>query len=130
MISTDDIGTWLEANGLPADAAISTDGQVPPMPDRLVVITRSPGGGPVKERTFDQIQVQVITRDGQRTSTPSESFAETVDAIFMGAKPPITIGGKHVLEVNGGPPAFLDRDDAQRVSMVATYTLQVARSVF
>lgn len=129
MISTGDIETWLRANGLPADAAVSVDGEIPAMPDKLVVLARTGGPGAVKERAFDNATLQVITRDGQNTGEAAEDFSELVDAIFMGATPPITIGGRHVTYIDGGPPAFLDRDEARRVSYVAVYTLQVARSV-
>lgn len=129
MITTDEIGNWLREQGLPDDAGITTDGEIPPMPDRLVVLTRAGGGGPIKERTLDAVTLQVITRDGQRSSSASEEFAEQVDAIFTGAQPPIRVAGKHVVQIDGGPPAFLDRDESQRVSYVANYLLWVARDV-
>lgn len=131
MITTDEIAAWLRASGLPSDAAIAVDGEIPPMPDRLVVLTRTGGQGTLHERTFDSATVQVITRDGQRSGEAAENFTETVDGIFMGARPPVTIGGRRVISIDysGGPPAFMDRDEGMRALYVTTYVLQVARAV-
>lgn len=130
MITTEDIGGWLRASGLPADAAISVDGEVPAMPDRLVVLTRAGGPGTLRERSFDHAAVQVITRDGQRSGQAAEAFASTVDDIFMGATPPVVIGGRRVVSIDyaGGPPAFMERDEGMRVLYVCSYLLQVARA--
>lgn len=131
MISTEDIGTWLRAAGLPSDAAISTDGEIPAMPDKLVVLTRTGGPGTLRQRTFDNATLQVITRAGQRNSEASEDFTQLVDDLFMAVVPPVTIGGKRVVSIDysGGPPALLERDEAYRVLYVTSYVLQVARAV-
>lgn len=131
MISTDELGEWLRANGLPEDAAISTDGEIPPMPDRLVVLTRTGGAGTTRERTFDNDTFQVITRDGQRSSEAAEAFAGLVDDLLMGIVPPLAIGGKRVISIDqqGGGPGFLDRDEGLRVLYVCSYLFEVARSV-
>lgn len=128
----DQIATWLQANGLPSDALVTTDGQIPATPDRIVSLAGTGGQGGIKERALDSLTLQVITRDGQgrESGQAAEPFANTVDAIFMGAQPPIRIGSKHIPFIDGGPPTFLDRDtESQRVSMVAVYTIWVARDV-
>lgn len=131
MISARDIEAWLRANGLPSGAAVSIDGEIPPMPDKLVVLTGTGGPGTLRERTFDNAALQVITRDGQRSGEAAETFVGLVDDIFMGAVPPVTIGGKHIasIDYSGGPPAFMQRDEGLRVYFTTTYLLQVARAV-
>lgn len=135
-MTAEDIGIWLRANGLPNDAALSPSadvpaGEIPPMPDKLVVLTLTGGGATLRERAFDQLALQVVTRDGQRSEQAAQVLTALVDDIFMGARPPISINGTYIASIDyaGGPPAFLDRDEAQRVLNVAAYTLQVARSV-
>lgn len=131
MISTADLAAWLAANGLPNDALVVFDGDIPEMPDRLVVLTRNGGTGTVRERTFDRGTIQVITRGGQRDAAGAEAFAELVDDLLMGIVGPVEIGAKRVIGVDqeGGPPAFLDRDDAERVLYVCSYLFEVARAV-
>lgn len=135
MITTGELAGWLRANGLPAEAAITVDGDIPVAPDRVVVLTRTGGQGAIRERTFDRGVIQVITRDGQRSfeaAQAAESLADLVDDLLMGIPAAIEIGGKRVSSVDreGAPPSFLDRDEAQRVLYVASYVFEVGRSVF
>lgn len=131
MITTGELAAWLRANGLPADCLVSTDGELPEMPDRVVVLTRNGGPGAVRERSFDRGAVQVISRDGQRDDQAAEALADLVDDLLMGAVPPLAIGAKRVISIDqeGGPPAFLDRDDGERVLYVCSYVFEVARAV-
>ena len=129
-MTTDDVKTWLQGQGV--TDAFSTDGHIPPQPDRLVILTMSGGPGEKRERTFDVRSVQVLTRGKQRDPADAEALAAQVDDIFMAAHRP-TIGGSYVSTITraGGLPSFTGREpNSGRVTFACTYLLEVARSAF
>ena len=128
-MTTDDLKAWLQSEGV--TEAFSTDGHIPPAPDRLIVLSLTGGPGEKRERTFDVLSVQVLTRGKQRSPSDAEQLAQAVDDVFMGATRP-TIGGTYVATIQraGGPPTFLAREpNSGRVTMSANYLLEAARSV-
>ena len=129
-MTTAELAAWLTANGVAA--AISTDGHIPPKPDRLVVLTLTGGPGEHRERAFDVRSVQVLTRGAQRDPADAEQLAAQVDDVFLGSVPPLLIGQTRVISVlrSGGPPAFVAREPSSgRVTMSCSYLLDCARSV-
>jgi hypothetical protein len=132
VITAAELAAWLCDNGLPEDVLVTLDGEIPEMPDRCAVLTRTGGPGTVVERAYEVGAVQIVTRDGQGSASgeAAETLADLVDSILMAVEGAIAIGGKRVISVDqeGGPPAFLDRDDGDRVLYVCSYLFQVARA--
>jgi hypothetical protein len=54
MMTPSGIATWLEGQGVTPDMFV-TDGEIPPAPDRLVIIQMTGGPGESRERTFDAL---------------------------------------------------------------------------
>jgi hypothetical protein len=130
-MTTDEIASWLQAHGI--TDKISTDGHVPTQPDRLHVVSKTGGPGEKRERSFDVISVQVLTRGKQRSPSDAEARAGAVDDVFLGVVPPLTIGTTRVISImrSGGPPTFVTREpNSGRVTMACTYLLECARTVF
>lgn len=129
-MTTDDLKAWLQGHGI--TDAISTDGDIPTQPDRLIVLSLTGGPGEARERTFDQRTVQVLTRGKQRSPADAEALAAQVDDIFMGATR-ATIGTTYVSTIQraGGPPTFVAREpNSGRVTISCNYLLECARSTF
>lgn len=124
------LADWLQTHGV--DAAFSTDGTIPSMPDRLVVVTATGGIGEVGERVRDVVSYQFRVRGRQRVNADAEQLAQAVDDALMGAVPPLTIGGTRVISIQreGGPPSFIQRDDGGRIHFAANYLIQIARTTF
>jgi hypothetical protein len=129
-MTTDEVKTWLE--GLGIAEAFSTDGEVPAMPDRIVVLTLTGGPGERRERSFDVVSVQTLVRGGQRSAADGEALAAAVDNAFMGAVPPVEVGSTRVISIAraGGPPAHVSNDASYRRLFSCSYLLECARSVF
>lgn len=127
-MQTDDLAAWLATRGI-ADAK-RFDGDIPPMPDRFVGLTLTGGPGEKRERTFDVLSVQVVTRGGQRDADDAEAMAQAVDDAFMGAIPPLMVGSRRIIAIarTGGPPALMARDEAERALFVCSYLFEAARS--
>lgn len=146
MIGPDDIADWIRdqnpADGLSGETAAhavkivpdpdTPAGQIVAAPDRLVAVTISGGGSTLRERTFDQISCQILTRGLSGVDLDALVLAGAVDDLLMGAVPPILMGGHRVVSVNyvGGPPGFVSRDDGRRALFSCNYMLQTGRSVF
>jgi hypothetical protein len=131
VIAAQELATWLKAQGV--DAGYSTDGRIPSQPDRLAIIQATGGPGEKRERTFDVVSFQVRARGKQRSSTDDGArLAWQVDDVLMGAVPPLTIGDTRVtvIQRQGGPPGFLERDSAGRSHFACSYLLECARTTF
>lgn len=132
MLTTRNIEAWLRTRGIAGDVEISVDGDIPTMPDKVIVLSLGGGPGEKRERTFDVHALQVITRGGQRDPDDAETFAGQVDDIFMGVAAAVSLDGVRVSTITraGGPPAFLNLDESRRVAYVANYLIEAARTVF
>jgi hypothetical protein len=111
--------------------AVIAQGEIIPSPDRLVAVVVSGGGPTLGERTRDQATVQVFTRGLQRSDADAENVAASADNVLMGVVPQIVLGNTRVMSIDyqGGPPAFLRRDDAKRALFICNYLFQTARDV-
>lgn len=130
MLTSQAVADWLKSKGV--NESFSTDGKIPTQPDRLIIVTITGGAGTLRERTFDQAFVQVRVRGRQRDNRDAEALAGQVDDVFMAAVPPVVLDGRRVVSIDyvGGPPGFLQRDNAERAHFACSYVLQVARSTF
>lgn len=139
MIASADLQAWLTSQGVDpnsaptgavANGAWSSDGYVPPTPDRLIVLTPGPGGPTQFERTFEVVSFQVLVRGLQDNPADAEGFALQVDDTLMNAVCPITIGPGRVIDLDyvGGPPRFFQRDVGRRSLFVCNYLFTVSRS--
>lgn len=106
-------------------------GEIIPQPDRLVAVVVSGGAGTLGERTRDRSTVQVFTRGLQRSDVDAENVASSTDDVLMAVVPQIVLGNTRVMSIDyqGGPPAFLRRDEAKRALFVCNYLFQTARTV-
>ena len=133
MLRSVDVVGWLEANGIAGPETLVTDlEELPAMPDRVCAVALFGGGPTLRERTWDQQQIQVLCRGRQGSSRDAEDFAAQVDDLVMGVVPPILIGGRRVASLDrlGGPPARVDTDPARRVILSVSFMVQVGRDVF
>jgi len=127
---SEDVKAFLVAQGI--TAPIITEGDVPEMPDRVIVIQMTGGPGEAGERTRDNVSFQIRTRGKQRVPGDGGAFAREVDDAFLGAVPPLTMGTRRVIALQrfGGPPSYLLRDSAERVHHACNYLAHVIRTVF
>ena len=125
----EDVKAFLVARGI--TAPIVTEGDVPEMPDRVIVIQMTGGPGEAGERTRDNVSFQIRTRGLQRVPGDGETFAREVDDIFLGAVPPLMMGTRRAIRILrfGGPPSYLLRDSGERVHSVCNYLVGVTRTV-
>lgn len=127
MILPSDIRDYLAARGI--TAAIVDGFQEVDLPDRIIYVTPTGGPGETRERTFDQINVQVMARGARGDLEDAMGLAQEVDDAFMRAVYPVQIDGRHVprIQRTGGPPAPIHRDDARRSITSCNYIVEIAR---
>lgn len=133
MIEAADVVGWLTANGITGPETLVTDlEELPAMPDRVCAVALVGGAPTLRERTFDQPQVQIMCRGRQSSVTDAENFAAQIDNVLMAATFPFLMGGVRVASLDrlGGPPARVDTDQGRRTIMATSYMLQIARDVF
>jgi hypothetical protein len=120
------IRAYLQSRGITDEIVDGLDERT--MPDRLVYIVTG-GAGELRERVFERVTVQAICRGAQNDLSDAEALADAVDRAFMDVIYPVSIGGRHVPSIQwaGGGPALIDRDDARRSLLSATYVVEVAR---
>ncbi len=125
----EDVKSFLVARGI--TAPIITEGDVPEMPDRVVVIQMTGGPGESGERTRDNVSFQVRTRGLQRVPGDGGAFSREVDDAILGAVPPLMMGTRRAVRILrfGGPPSYLLRDSSERVHHVCNYLVEVTRKV-
>jgi len=125
----EDVKTFLVSKGV--TAPIITEGDVPEMPDRVLVITMTGGPGESGERTRDNVAFQIRTRGKQGIPGDGGSFARDIDDVLLGAVPPLQMGTRRAIRILrfGGPPSYLLRDPGNRVHHVCNYLVEVTRTV-
>jgi len=88
---------WLESLGWDAaeeDGAPLKPGPfVPDMPDRLVVVTSTPGPGYVLEAAADAQAFQARVRGSQGSYDDAEALALALDGLILNAPFPVITGG-------------------------------------
>jgi hypothetical protein len=107
---------------------------VPKMPDRIVVVTATPGLGYQMDGAMDAPGFQVRVRglassDDIESYTDAESLAFTLDRLIYDASFPVVIDGQAIVKVfrQGGQPAPLgpDPDDGDRYQFTTNYIIVV-----
>jgi hypothetical protein len=116
-----------------ADAPIRPGPYVPKMPDRLVIVTATPGPGYMMDGAVDQIGFQCRTRgrpsaDDRESYPDAENLAFELDSLIYSANAlafPLVVMGTVIVSVwrAGGQPAPMspDPDDADRYVFTANY---------
>jgi hypothetical protein len=98
---------------------------IPDSPDRLVVITVTPGPGYLLEGAADAGGFQARVRGGQNDQAGAEADAYALDALILGAQFPAVISGRVIVHVHrlGGTPSPLASgpDDGDRYEFVTNY---------
>jgi hypothetical protein len=110
---------------------------VPPEPDRLAVITATPGAGFQKEGATDMCGFQARVRGGQSgdgsttAQQATESLAYALDALISGAAYPAVLASGKVLvtahRLSGMPqPLMPATDDSDRMTYICSYLIEVS----
>lgn len=99
---------------------------VPPEPDRLVVITATPGPGYVLEGDADAGAFQARCRGSQNDQVDAEGLAYLLDSLILGASfPVLAADGQAIVHVHrlGGTPSPLaaNPDSGDRYEFVSSY---------
>ena len=99
---------------------------VPDMPDRLIVLTATPGPGYVMEAAADAGAFQLRCRGRQNDPADAEQIAYAADSLILNAPFPARTGsGQVIVHVHrlGGTPAPLSGspDDGDRYELTASY---------
>lgn len=104
------------------------DRQTPP--GRFVLATMVGGPGLNTDDLFDGTSYQIMVAGEQNDYDDAEGLAFAIDAIFVNAHSQ-HVGGKWMTTITrqGGPPAPLNVDDADRWRFTASYIFDVRSAV-
>jgi hypothetical protein len=129
------LGNWdtSQETGVP----FYTGPYIPDSPDRLVVVTPTPGGGYRLEGATDVCGFQARVRGPQGgdgspgAQAAAEAIAYRLDALIFTAAYPVRLPSGQVIvtahRLSGAPaPLSGEPDDADRVSYVANYLIEVS----
>lgn len=99
---------------------------VPPEPDRIVVITATPGPGYVLEGSADASAFQARVRGSQNDQADAEALAYLLDSLILGAPfPSVAASGQVIVHVHrlGGTPSPLaaSPDSGDRYELTCNY---------
>lgn len=98
---------------------------VPDMPDRICVITATPGPGYLLEGAADAGAFQARVRGPQDDPAAAEAAAFLLDRLIKNARFPVTVNGQVLVHVHrlAGQPAFLTgpSDDGNRFELTCQY---------
>jgi hypothetical protein len=126
---TADVVEFLIDRGI--EAPIFRQGDEPDMPDLVVFLTWAGGLDLTYEHLLDRPAMRVMVRGDQSNPDAGEELAEQIDAALLDAPAPVTIGGRHVTQIQrlGGPPDLvgLDNEQARRPIFSAVYVFEIAR---
>lgn len=129
MIRSADVATFLAAHGV--DAKIHFQGDVPDVPDGIVVLDLLPALPPSYELLFNRPVVRATVYGQQSDPAAAEALMSDVDSAFLDPVPPFQIGGKHVTSIQqfSGPGLVgLDDPSSRRPVLSATYVIEIARA--
>lgn len=140
-LPTSSIVTWIESLGWDitqeTGAPLYLGPWVPPEPDRLVVVSPTPGPGYQLEGAADMSAFQALVRGQQggdqslHAQTHAEQMAYALDALIFSARFPAVLPSGHVLMLItrlGGHPSPLGAgpDDADRFTFTCQYLVQAS----
>jgi hypothetical protein len=141
-VATSDVITWLSSLGgwdsnQETGVPFYLGPYLPDEPDRLVVITATPGAGYAMEGATDLCGFQARVRGPQGgdgspdAQAAAEALAYRLDALIFGAAYPVRLPSGQVIvtahRLSGAPaPLAGEPDDADRVSYVANYLIEVS----
>jgi hypothetical protein len=99
---------------------------VPDEPDRICVVSPTPGPGFLLEAAADAGAFQARVRGGQNDQGNAEHLAYALDSLILNASfPARTTSGQVIIHIHrlGGTPAPLsgDPDDGDRFSYICSY---------
>jgi hypothetical protein len=96
-------------------------------PDRLVVISITPGGGMAIENLIDRVPVQVRSIGAQMDHADAEQLAQDIDNIMNSLTVSRFIDGLWVVTIYrvGGGPSLLEKDSADRYNFTCSYIWEV-----
>jgi hypothetical protein len=129
VLSSADVAAYLATKGITAE--IRFEGDLPGMPDEVVVLELPPALSPTYEQQFDRPAVRALVRGKQSDPGSAEALMSAVDAAFLDPVPPLVIGGRHVTNIQQfAGPGFVGLDDpsSRRAVFSATYVLEIART--
>lgn len=118
MWLTADIVGWIKSQGV--STAVVAGPYMPPLPERLVVVTRTSGPGLSTEGALDTTGFQVRTRGSGGYSANGEADAYLIDQLILfGDWPP----NVKMINRSGGPPVPLAPapDSGERITWVCSY---------
>ena len=117
MLPIADLETWLNANGVTDVLA----NWMPTSPDRLCVVSLSPGGPP----TLDGHLETNLLHGRCRTPTDAQAEADAiaVHTLITSLTGSVQMGATRVasVEPQSGGPTFLLKDEGNRTTYMATY---------
>jgi hypothetical protein len=141
-VATSDVIAWLSSQGSwdtnqETGVPFYLGPYVPDSPDRVVILTATPGAGYLREGATDVCGFQARVRGPQGgdgspdAQAAAEALAYRLDALIFGAAYPVRLpSGQVIVTVHrlGGAPAPLsgEPDDADRFSFVAQYLIEVS----
>jgi hypothetical protein len=140
-VATSDVITWLTSLGWDTNqetgAPITMGPYVPDSPDRLVVLTPTPGPGFMRDGATDMCGFQARVRGGQSgdgstdAQAATEALAYTLDRLIFTAPYPAVLASGRVLvtahRLSGMPtPMTQTSDDQDRMTYVASYLFEVS----
>jgi hypothetical protein len=127
MLTFESVAEFLQSRGVTAPIVSGYDDQE--AIDLIVFLTPNGGPGEKRERVFEDCIVQALCRGDQNDPASAEGLADQVDKALMDAVYPVQIGGRHCVSIQqaGGPPQLVERDDARRYTLSATYVFDIAR---
>lgn len=131
-LPTTDLINWLASLGWDgtqeSGAPLIMGPYVPDSPDKMVVVSPTPGPGFQFEAAADASGFQARVRGGQNDQPGAESLAYALDSLILGAQFPVLgASGKTIIHIHrlGGTPWPLspNPDDAERFSYVTQYVV-------
>jgi hypothetical protein len=139
-IATRDLITWLSAQGgwdtsQETGVPFFLGPYIPDTPDRLVILTPTPGAGYAREGATDVCGFQARVRGPQGgdgspdAQAAAEALAYRLDALIFGAAYPVRLPSGQVIVTAhrlSGAPAPMMPDDADRVSFTCQYLIEVS----
>lgn len=140
-VATSDLTAWIESLGWDANQETGTPlvmgPYVPDTPDRIAVLTATPGAGYQKEGATDLCGLQARVRGGQSgdgstdAQAATEALAYALDALIFGAAYPVRLASGKTLvtahRLSGMPsPMAQAGDDQDRFTYVCSYLIEVS----
>lgn len=116
---------WLTGLGVDLPLVPGAVGQlIPKMPDRLGVITVTPGGPLQTDGLVETPAFQVRVRGAQQDPYDAEVSVKAIDRLILFAPMPVTVDGCRLVSVTrsgGGPAALTGLSPGNRADFVCTY---------